>query len=121
MKFCKQTILIALLAYITAQGQIIRPIDSNTVAVPQKEFKSIIQTIIELDAARKINKSILSQNAMLERVINDKDKIIQLRENDVNVLKSKIDIIAPAWYDNFLYGFCAAIIIFTSIILLKNN
>jgi hypothetical protein len=88
------------------------------VAVPKNEFKGIIQMMIELNALQKIHAAILTQNKALENIAIDKEKIIKLRESDIEALKGTINNIAPAWYDNFLMGFGSGIVILTALILL---
>jgi len=108
--------LILLLFYIGATGQI-KSIDSTTVAINQKEFKSIIQMMIEFNALQKVNGSVVAQNKTLENIIADKDKIIELQKNDAYILRAAIKDATPAWYNNFIFGFGSAVVILTALIL----
>jgi hypothetical protein len=118
MNLIIRIILILLLSSTIAQGQLIHPADSNNVLVPKNEFKSIIQTFIEYNALQRIHKETTAQLPIFERIITDKDSIIALRENDIDLLKEKLKDISPAFWNNFIFGFASGIAILTAIILL---
>jgi len=84
-------------------------IDSQSVRVDIDEFKLIIKTFAELNNYKKLYENQKGKEKIFTEIINDKDKIIELKENVIMKLRNEINTIKPAWYNKFSYGFIAGI------------
>lgn len=108
--------MILLSGYTLSSAQILSA-DSNHVLVDKLEFKYIINVFNDFNMLREINKQQVLKGEILERIITDKDKLILLKEEDVQLLKQRIKDISPAWYDKFLIGFATAVVAIVGILI----
>lgn len=111
-----------LLSFITVTGQteLIQPIDSTHVKVSIEELKYITMQFIELDARTSENNLLKSETGLLKRTVDDKDKIIGLRDQVIADMKDLMEEIKPSWYDRFTVGFLsAAAVVLGLLIVLK--
>ncbi|MFA5803652.1 MAG: hypothetical protein WC879_03320 [Melioribacteraceae bacterium] len=115
-----QLILILLLSFITVTGQtkLIQPIDSVHVKVSIEELKYITLKFIELDAVKYEKTLLISEVGLLKRTIDDKDKIISLRDQIIAAIKEQMEAIKPSWYDRFTIGFSSAVAVVIGLLLL---
>jgi hypothetical protein len=111
-------ILILLLSFTIVPSQTIYKLNDSTVAVPKLEFKKIINNRIELATYKSLYAMEKDITSTLDRELLDKDALIKALINDKDILRKQIDIVSPAWYDNFLMGFGGATLLILTILLL---
>lgn len=102
---------------ITAQTKLIQPIDSAAAKISIEELKYITLQFIELDITRGENTSLKSEVGLLKRIVADKDKIIDLRDEIIKTLYEKMEAMKPSWYDRFTIGFGAAVAVVIGLLL----
>lgn len=102
--------MIHLSAYITVSGQLIRPINENTAELPKEELKYITRIFLDFNALSELRSKDLEKIDVLERIIRDKEKLIKLRDEDIDMLKKQIEDISPSWWNKFSYGFAVGVI-----------
>lgn len=97
------------------------PQDSiKTGSLQLSELKQIAKLLNEVEFRRTENKLNNQKIDRLNEIIVDQKKIIQDQEEINSNLNDQIEIIKPAFYDNFIFGAAAASIVFiASIILIK--
>jgi hypothetical protein len=96
----------------------VAPADSNHVLVDKLEFKYIIYVFNEFNALTEINKQLQIKNSVLERIIGDKDRMIQLKEEENQMINETMKNIKPKWYDRFWIGFSGAVLAVITIVML---
>jgi hypothetical protein len=109
--------LILLLSVTILHGQsLIIPINDKYAKIHKDELKFIETVFVDYVAVKELRIKDLEKIGILERVINDKDKLINEKNADIEMLKQQIDDISPSWWNKFSYGFIAGLAAAISII-----
>ena len=121
MKSIILMILILLSVCTTVSGQLIKPINENAAELPKEELKYITRVFLDFYALTELRAKDLEKINVLERIIRDKEKLMKLRDEDIEMLKQQISDISPSWWNKFSYGFYTGVLIAlgTAIFLLR--
>lgn len=87
------------------------PIDDQYAKIHKEELKYIESVYLDYTALKDLRAKDLEKIDLLGRVISDKDKLIALKEEDINYLKEQIEDIMPSWWNRFSYGFIAGVLV----------
>ena len=119
MKFIILQIAILFLSVITITGQskLIIPLDSNYFKIHKDEIKYITVQFIELSAVRVEKKLLNEQINVYKRIVDDKDKIIDIRNQLIDNLKEQLEDQRPSWWNKFSYGLATGAVIILTILL----
>lgn len=104
-----------LITSVTAQ---VTPLDSNNVKMTMDELKFVTSVFIDYLSLKEVHAKEVEKVGVLERIIRDKLQLIGLKDETIELLKRRIEIMTPAWYDHFYIGFGSAVIIFVCAIIL---
>lgn len=101
---------------ITISTAQVKVIDDSTAAVTKEELKYVTQKFIELELLSGLRAKDVEKMAVLERIITDKTELVALKDQTIELLKRRLEIVTPAWYDKFLYGFAVGIVVVVSVL-----
>ena len=87
----------------------IKPIDDETAAITKDEVKYITNVFIDFETLKEIHAKDLEKIEVQERIITDKDWIIKSKDNIIDLVKRRLEIVTPVWYDKFYYGFAVGV------------
>lgn len=110
MKYKTLMISILLFVYTTVCGQLIKPLNDNDALIPKEELKYITRVFLDYQSIIQLRIKDLEKIGVLERIIKDKEELLKLRDEDIQMLKQQIEDINPAWYNKFSYGFAVGVI-----------
>lgn len=103
---------------ITGQTKLIQPVDSNYYKIHKEEVKFITIQFIELIASKNEGKLLKEQVGIYKRIVDDKDKIIDIRNQFIDNLKEQLEEQRPSWWNKFSIGLATVAIIVLSLLLL---
>lgn len=109
--------MILLSVCITATGQSLKPINKDSAALPKDELKFVINIFVDYMALKELRMTDMEKIAIQARIIDDKDKLLEIKNEDIDRLKQQIEDISPSWWNKFSYGLIIGIIGMTLVIL----
>jgi len=89
----------------------IKPIDNETASITKDEVKYITNVFVDFETLKEIHTKDLEKIEVQERIIGDKDFIIRSKDTIIELIKKRLEIVTPAWYDKFYYGFAAGVLV----------
>lgn len=118
MKLLTQIILILYACCITVTAQI-TSLDSSSVKIDKEEFKHIINTFVDYKTLKEIHVKEIEKTDLLQRTVESYKQLLLLKADDIELLKKRIEIITPPWWDRFYWGFASGIILVISVVFLS--
>lgn len=104
--------LMMLLFYTSATGQIqLEPIDSNHVKLSLDELRYVTAKFVEVNYLRAAGKEQQKEIGILKNIITDKDGIISVQEDQIDLYKQQIEDQRPAWWNKFSWGCIASLVV----------
>jgi hypothetical protein len=107
-----------LLLCIRSIGQIYS-LDSTHFVIEKEEFKHIIQINIEKNYQDSTIQKRSLEVDILRRIVIDKDGIIKLQDDTINILKTQHEELKPPFYDHFYIGVGTTILVYLTYKLLS--
>lgn len=100
-----------MLPTILSIGQQLKPMNDSTATITKDEVKYVTQKFIDLETCEQIHVKDVEKISVLERIIADKLQLIGLKDEEIDLLKRKLEIITPAWWNKFSWGFAVGVIV----------
>ena len=95
---------------ITLSTGQLKVIDDEHASITKDELKFISQKFIDLETLKQLHAKDIDMIAVLGRIIRDKEQVIELKDQTIDLLKRRLDIVTPAWYDRFYLGYALGVI-----------
>ena len=80
-----------------------KAIDSNSINVPKEEVKFVTGKFIDLNFLNNIKvPGLEEQIGILKRICTDRESVISLKDNSINLLKEEVENLTPTFWDKVL-------------------